>query len=185
MPKEIRFSGAGGQGVILMGVILAEAAGIYEEKEVIQAQDYGGAVRGGAVRSEVIIAEEGEILEWVAVTNPDILVAMSQQAADRWTPTVKANSIVLYDATHVIKVPHSTARVYNIPLTTITREKLGTDLGANIVALGVIQGLTQIVSSKALHWALTQRVPKGTEETNKKALQIGFEVAMREKRRQK
>jgi len=111
------------------------------------------------------------------------LVAMSQQAADRWTPTVKANSIILYDTTNVITVPRSAAGVYNIPLTTIAREKLGTDLGANIVALGAIQGLTQIVSAEALYWALTQRVPKGTEEINKKALQIGFEAAVRHKRR--
>jgi 2-oxoglutarate ferredoxin oxidoreductase subunit gamma len=182
MPKEIRFSGAGGQGVLLMGIILAEAAGIYEGKEVIQAEDYGGAVRGGAVRSEIIIAEEGEILDWVAVTNPDILVAMSQQAANRWIPTVKANSIILYDSTNVIEVPHSGAQVYNMPLTTIAREKLGTDFVANIVALGVIQGLTQIVSTEALCWALVKRVPKGTEQVNEKALQIGFEAAVRAKR---
>jgi 2-oxoglutarate ferredoxin oxidoreductase subunit gamma len=177
MAKEIRISGTGGQGVILMGIILAEAAGIYEGKEVVQAQDYGGAVRGGAVRSEVIIADQGEVLPWVGVINSDILVAMSQPAADWWTPTVKHGGLILYDSTNVTKTPNSFAQVYNVPLTAIARESVGSDLGANMVALGVIQGLTQIVSADALRWAVRQRIPRGTEQFNDKALQSGFEAA--------
>lgn len=177
MAREVLISGTGGQGVLLMGIVLAEAAGIYEGREVVQAQDYGGAVRGGAVRSEVIIADPGEVLPWVGIINLDILVAMSQLAADWWTPTVKEGGIILYDSTNVIKTPHSVAQVYNVPLTRIARENFGSDLGANMVALGVIQRLTQIVSADSLLWAIRQRSPKGTEQFNEKALQFGFEAA--------
>ena len=177
--KEIRISGSGGQGVVLAGIILAEAAGIFEDKHVIHVQDYGGAMRGGAVRSEVVIADEEDDIEYPAVLNADILVAMTQAAANKWTASVKEGGIVVYDSTNVTKTPSSAAKTYNVPLTRIAQEKLGTTLVANIVALGVICALTGVVSMDTLSHALVKRVPKGTEELNKKALQVGFEVASR------
>ncbi len=176
MAKEIRISGAGGQGIILAGLILAEAAGIFEGKEVIQAQDYGGAMRGGAARSDVLIGEEGEEIDYPVVTSADILIAMTQEAAERWTSTVKKGGIILYDSTNVSRWPSSVARIYSVPFTNIAREDLGREVGANVIAIGVIQKLTRIVSEDALKQALLQRVPHGTEELNMKALEIGFRV---------
>ena len=175
--KEIRISGSGGQGVVLAGIILAEAAGIFEGKHVIHVQDYGGAMRGGAVRSEVVIADEEGDIEYPAVLNADILVAMTQAAANKWTASVKEGGTAVYDSTNVTKTPSSDAKTYNIPLTRIAQEKLGTTLAANIVALGVICALSDAVSMDALSRAVTKRVPKGTEDLNQKALQVGFEFA--------
>jgi 2-oxoglutarate ferredoxin oxidoreductase subunit gamma len=182
MALEVKLSGTGGQGIILIGMVLAEAAATQEGKEVVQSEAYGGEVRGGAVGSEVLIGEEGEEIEYPAVINPDILLAMSQEAADRFTVSVKKNGLILLDSSYVLKEPNTAARIYSIPLTIITKEKLGTTLGANIVALGVLVGLTNVLSKEALEWALLKRVPKGTEEANRKALQIGFEVAEEIKR---
>ena len=177
MTKEIRFSGLGGQGIILIGVILAEAAGIHDGKEVVHAQSYGGEVRGGAVRSEVVIGEGDEEIDYPAVINPDILVAMSQEAADRYAGSVKKDGIILLDSTYVLKEPASATKTYNAPLTLIAEEKLGTKLGANLVALGAVCQLTQVVSEEALKQAVLERVPKGTEEINLKALRVGFDIA--------
>jgi len=175
--KEIRISGSGGQGVVMAGIILAEAAGIFEDKYVIHVQDYGGAMRGGAVRSEVIIADDEDEIEYPAVSNADVLVAMTQEAANKWIASVKEGGIVLYDSTYVTEPPSSTVRTYEVPLTQIAQEKLGMPLGANIIALGVISALTGVVSLDALSRALVKRVPKGTEELNGRALQIGFDLA--------
>lgn len=175
--KEIRISGSGGQGIVLAGIILAEAAGIFEGKHVIHVQDYGGAMRGGAVRSEVIIADEEGDIEYPAVLNADILVAMTQEAANKWTASVKEGGTVIYDSTYVTKTPSSVVKTYNMPLTRIAQEKLGTALVANIVALGVICALTDAVSMEALSHALAKRVPKDTEDLNQKALRVGFEFA--------
>ena len=177
MVQEIRFSGSGGQGVILIGIVLAEAAGIHEGKEVAQTQSYGGEVRGGAVMSDVVISEEGEEIEYPAVINADVLLAMSQEAAERYMGTVKKDGLVLLDSTYVLKEPSSTARIYNVPLTIIAEERVGTRLVANIVALGAIRELTGIVTREALEEALLERVPKGTGEINRKALRVGFEIA--------
>lgn len=176
MVKEIRISGSGGQGIVLAGVILAEAAGIYEDREVIHMQDYGGAMRGGAVRSEVLVADQGEEIEYPAVTSADLLVAMTQEAANRWSKSVKEDGVVVYDSAYVTDVPSSTAKIYNVPLTATIEEKLGTKLGANILVLGVICKLTDVVSEEALERAMLQRVPKGSESFNKEALKLGFEL---------
>ncbi len=175
--KEIRISGSGGQGVVLAGIILAEAAGIFEDKHVIHVQDFGGAMRGGAVRSEVVIADEEDDIEYPAVLSADILVAMTQEAANKWTASVKERGTVIYDSTYVAEIPKPVAKTYNIPLTRIAQEKLGTTLVANIVTLGVICALTDAVSMEALSNALMKRAPKGTEALNQKALQVGFEFA--------
>ncbi len=140
MSKEIRISGSGGQGVVLAGIILAEAAGIFEDKYVIQLQDYGGAMRGGAVSSEVLIADEEGELEYPGVLNADILVAMTQEAADRWTASVKKDGIVVFDSTNVAKPPRSVARTYEVPLTRIAQEKLGRKNEEVIRAMGAFGG---------------------------------------------
>jgi 2-oxoglutarate ferredoxin oxidoreductase subunit gamma len=180
MAREIRISGSGGQGILLAGLVLAEAAGIYEHRHVIQAEDFGGAMRGGAVRSDILIDEKGEEIDYPVVIAPDILIAMNQAAADQWTPTVKDNGIILYDSTNATNVPPSTVRrVYSIAITAIAKANLGTDLGANMVALGILQRVSHIVSEDALRWALARMVPKGTEEFNNKALELGFDIARR------
>ena len=75
--KEICLSGSGGQGLILAGIILAEAAGIYDGLEVVQTQSYGPEARGGASRSEVIISEEE--IDYPKVIKSDILLALTQK----------------------------------------------------------------------------------------------------------
>ncbi len=177
MIKEIRISGSGGQGVVLAGIILAEAAGIYEGREVIHMQDYGGAMRGGAVRSEVVIADPGVEIVYPAATSADILVAMTQEAANRWSKWVKESGIIVYDSTYVRDIPPSQTKTYTVPITDTIEEKLGTKVGANIVVLGVICKLTQLVSEESLEQAVLQRIPKGTESFNMKALKVGFELA--------
>lgn len=178
MIKEIRISGSGGQGIVLAGIILAEAAGIFEGREVLHMQDYGGAMRGGAVRSEVLIGDEGEEIAYPSVTSADILVAMTQEAACRWSKLVKESGIIVYDSTYVTDVRSSTSRIYNIPITATIQGKLGTKLGANIVALGVLCKLTKVVSEQSIEKAVLQRIPKGTESFNKEALKLGFELAV-------
>ncbi|GAI43152.1 unnamed protein product, partial [marine sediment metagenome] len=160
MIKEIRMSGRGGQGVILAGIILAEAAGLYEGKEVIHAQDYGGQVRGGAVRSDVLIGDPGEEIIYPVVINADILMVLSQEAADRWVGRVKENGHILFDSTYVTKISHPSAEIYSIPLTATMEKEMGTSLGANIMMLGVVCELMQLVSKDALAWAVHQRAPK-------------------------
>lgn len=170
---EIALAGAGGQGLILAGLILAEAAAIYDGKNAVQSQDYGPEARGGASKSEVIIST-GQI-HYPKVMAADLLLAMSQEAVDKYFFKLKKNGILIVDSDLVTRLP--TSRAYRLPLTATAQEKTGKKITASIVALGAIAGLTGIVSRKALEAAVAARAPKGTEELNRKALEAGFALA--------
>lgn len=168
---EIRLSGAGGQGLILVGKILAEAAAIYDGKNATQSQSYGPEARGGASRSEVIISD-GDI-DYPKATNIDLLLAMTQEAVDKYAYDIKENGVIITDSGFVKNPPKGNFKVYNFPITQIAEDKIGKKLVANIVALGAIGKLSGVISEEALINAIRARVPKGTEDTNLKAFKYG------------
>ena len=168
---EIRLSGAGGQGLILVGKILAEAAAIYDDKNATQSQSYGPEARGGASRSEVIISDED--IDYPKAHDIDLLLAMTQEAADKYAGDVKPGGIILVDSSFVTSVPDGDYQVYSLEITKFAEEKIGKRIVANIVALGAIECLTHVVSEDALINAIKTRVPKGTEETNILAFKHG------------
>jgi len=175
---EIRLAGEGGQGMILAGIILAEAAAIYDGKQVTQTQSYGPEARGGASKSEVVIAD-GEI-DHPEVMAPDALVALSQEGFTKYAPGVKPGGLLIVDSE---KVTNSPASAIRIPITRLAFEATGKAITANTVALGVLVGLTGVVSPQALEKAVTARAPRGTEEMNRKALEAGFAAAREVKTR--
>lgn len=171
---EIRLSGAGGQGLILVGKILAEAAAIYDGKNATQSQSYGPEARGGASRSEVIISD-GDI-DYPKATNIDLLLAMTQEAVDKYANDIKPDGVIIVDSGFVSNNPKGDFKLYSFPITEIAEEKIGKKLVANIVALGVIVKLSDIISEEAILNAIRARVPKGTEEMNIKAFQQGQDL---------
>ena len=100
---ELRFSGAGGQGLITAGIILAEAASIIEGKSAVQSQSYGPEARGGASKSEVIISD-GPI-DYPKATIVDACLAMTQEAADKYAVGIKDGGILLLDDDFVHTAP--------------------------------------------------------------------------------
>ena len=172
---EIRLAGEGGQGMILAGIILAEAAAIYDGKNVVQTQDYGPEARGGASKSEVVIGQSE--LDYPKVIGADVLVAMSQEACDKYYSSVKKGGLLIVDEEKVGRVP--TTHAIKAPITRLAVESTGKVITANVVALGLLVGLTEVVSREAIEKAVTARAPKGTEEMNRAALTAGFAAADR------
>jgi 2-oxoglutarate ferredoxin oxidoreductase subunit gamma len=171
---EIRLSGAGGQGLILIGKILAEAAAIYDNKNATQSQSYGPEARGGASRSEVIISD-GDI-DFPKAMNIDMLLAMTQEAVDKYTADVKENGIIIVDSYFVKTVPDGKYSVFSYPITEIAEDKIGRKIVANIIALGAMASLSKIVSEEAIINAIKARVPKGTEDINIQAFRAGQDL---------
>lgn len=171
---EIRLSGSGGQGLILAGIILAEAAAIYDAKNAIQSQSYGPEARGGASKSEVIISD-GEI-DYPKATRIDFLLALTQQACDKYCNDLKENGILVVDTHLVPHPPNGNFKTYVLSIAEAAKNKVGKSFVANIVALGALVELTGIVSKEAIIKAVLAKVPKGTEELNKKALETGFSL---------
>ncbi len=172
---EIRLSGAGGQGLILVGKVLAEAAAIYDGLNATQSQSYGPEARGGASRSEVIISDTD--IDYPKAENIDILLALTQEACDKYGSDVKPDGIIVIDSQTVTNPPAGNFTVVSLPILQSAVERLGKFVVANIIALGVIHKLSNIVSEEAIKSAIRSRVPKGTEEINLKAFQTGVDLA--------
>jgi 2-oxoglutarate ferredoxin oxidoreductase subunit gamma len=172
---EIRLAGEGGQGMILAGVILAEAAAIYDGLNAVQTQSYGPEARGGASRSEVIIAK-GEV-DYPKVMMADLLLCMSQEACDKFCSQVKEGGCIIVDSTKVKRLP--VQRVVAVPISQIAEDVTGRRITASMVALGLVSGMTGVVSCQALEKAIGARVPTGTEEMNRQAVAAGFAEAKR------
>lgn len=172
---EIRLSGSGGQGLVLAGLILAEAAAVYDDLNATHTQSYGPEARGGASRAEVIISDAE--IDYPEIVRPDILLVMTEEACRKFARQVKEGGLILADPGFVKEIPPVDARVYRIPLTAIARQQVGMAVAANIVALGVLNTLGGLVSPQALGQAVKARVPRGTEEMNEKALLAGINAA--------
>ena len=175
---EIRLSGSGGQGIILMGIILAEAIGVHEGNYVAQTQSYGPEAKGGSSKSEVIVSDVE--IDYPKAMNPDLLLAMNQKSCDDFYADLKPEGIFIVDSTFVTQLP--TLKAYQIPFTRIAREKFKREVVANIIALGALTQFTSIVSPKAMETAVLERVPKGTEKLNRDALKAGIAAAKRAKK---
>lgn len=175
---EIRLSGSGGQGLILMGIILAEAIGIYDGKYVAQTQSYGPEARGGSSKSEVIVSDEE--IDYPKAIKLDLLLAMNQKSCDEFFPDLKPDGLLIVDSTFVTQLP--TPKAFQIPFTRVAREKFKKEVVANIIALGALSQLTPVVSPKAVESAVLARVPKGTEKLNRDALKAGMNAAKQAKK---
>jgi 2-oxoglutarate ferredoxin oxidoreductase subunit gamma len=174
---EIRFSGSGGQGLILAGVIFAEAAAIYDGINAVQSQSYGPEARGGASKSEVILSDE--TIDFPKATSIDLMLALTQEACTKYCGDVKEGGTVLVDEDFVRDVPAGDYNVIRLPIIRTASEAIGKAFVANIVAIGAIAAITGRVSREAVEKAVLSRVPKGTEDLNRKALSAGYELVER------
>ncbi|WP_461867026.1 2-oxoacid:ferredoxin oxidoreductase subunit gamma [Thermococcus sp.] len=169
---QIRLAGIGGQGVILAGVILGEAAAI-EGLNVLQTQDYGSASRGGHSIADVIISKE-PIYE-LMVTKADVLVALAQLGYDSTKEELKRDGILIVD-TDLVKPDRD---YIGAPFTHLAEENTGLALTVNMVALGYLVAKTGIVKKESVEEAIKRRVPKGTEDINVKAFRVGYEEGLK------
>lgn len=177
MRHEVRFSGFGGQGIILSAVILGRAAVMYDNKFAVQTQVYGPEARGGASMSQVIIDDEQILFPKVA--NPGIFVIMSQEGFEKYGSHAPKDAVMLVDSTLVHSRPD--CKYLEIPGTREAKQTLGKDIVANIVMLGALVASTHVVSEAALEKAILDSVPKGTETLNIKAMKLGIELGKRSK----
>lgn len=169
---EIRLSGEGGQGLVLAGAILAEAAGIYGGKFVTYTQSYGPESRGGGCRSDLILSDEE--IDYPICAHLDLLLCLTQKSCDTFQGKLKPGGLLIADSKRVTNPPAGPFRVHSVPILQTARQKLGKEVAANMVCLGVIARLTGIVNIEALREAVVSRAPKGTEAINRRALEAGY-----------
>ena len=182
MRYEIRLSGTGGQGVVLAGIILAEAAGCWQAgRHVAQTVSYGPQVRGGMSSAEVVISDEE--IDYPKPIRLDLLMPFTQEAAAENSRLLKPEGVIIRDPELVHRAVGGW--VADIPLTQIAREATGRAQMANIVALGAASALTPVIDPQALHSALDDRASARFKDSFFKAAEAGRQEALNIKSRLK
>jgi 2-oxoglutarate ferredoxin oxidoreductase subunit gamma len=174
---EIRLSGFGGQGIITAGYILGKAAALFDQQHVTLIKSYGPESRGGACSAQVIISNEE--INYPHLTEPELLVAMSQEAYAKHIDELARGGLLLIDEDLVeLNRPRHDIRVRAIPATRIAESVLGRKIVANIVMLGFVAANTGSISVDGLREAVLSSIPKGTEELNSKAFERGYQYGL-------
>jgi len=171
---EIRLSGSGGQGLILAGIILARAA-VIDKHKVTQTQSYGPESRGGYSRADVIISDRE--IYFPEATNFNCLLALTQEACDKYLFDLRDNGILIIDTTYVKNLALAADNTYELPFTEIAMEKLGSPISTNVLSLSFLVKVTGIVSESALELSLRESVKPAFVDLNLKAMKLGFDLA--------
>ena len=171
--KQVILCGSGGQGIVLAGTILGQAA-FNDGKWVSSTDSYGAAARGGACRAEVVISERPIIFPYVVAA--DTLIAMNQTAYDRYVGCVKpGEGVVIYDERFVPKEMKGLKYV-EIPATRTAIEELNNGMAANVIILSAAVEMTDTVSKKQLESAIKEVTRERLTELNLEAMNIGFRL---------
>jgi len=170
---EIRLSGSGGQGLVLAGVMIAEAVGVYEGKNVAQTQSYGPEARGGTSRSDLVISDEE--IYYPKTSSLNLLLALTQEAADKYYSHLREDGILLIDSDIVRQQPPF-RKIYSLPFTRAAREQVGTEIVANVVSAASLVVISGICKPESFLNAVVNRAPKGTESKNQQACELGFDM---------
>ena len=175
---EVRLSGAGGQGIVLAGQIMGQAVSLYEKgKFATFTQSYGPEARGGSCSAEVVVSDES--VGYPYVTDPQVLVIMSQEAYNKYTPNVNPKTVVIIDTDLVRPDASKKLKLFSIPATRLARE-MGRVVVANIIMLGFVAAVSKVVSPQALKESILATVPEGTGEFNIKAFTLGYEYGLKQ-----
>lgn len=171
-PVQIRCAGFGGQGIVLTGKILGQAAAIYEGVNAVMTQSYGPEARGGACSADVVISRAQ--INYPRVTTPEVLVLMAEEAARTYGPNTAPDATILVNQDLVKTLPDGPGlTIRKVPATGIA-EELGRVIMANIVMLGFLTASTDVISHDAMKQAILASIPKGTEKMNMAAFDAGY-----------
>jgi len=175
MEEKIIAAGFGGQGVMLMGKLLAYA-GMIEGRHVTWLPSYGPEMRGGTANCTVIISSRR--IGSPYVTEPSNLIAMNQPSLNRFEDAVTPGGVVLFDSSMINReLRRKDVKAVKVAASKIA-EGLGNILTANTVALGAFVGVKPVVSIDSLLVALDKVLPKRHEDlltANTAALKCGFQ----------
>jgi 2-oxoglutarate ferredoxin oxidoreductase subunit gamma len=173
---EVRIAGFGGQGVILCAAIIGKAASIHEGGYATMTQSFGPEARGGACSAQVVVSDAPVLYPYV--TNPDVLVVMSQEAYTRFAPELKPGGMLLVERDLVHLAGQTTAaRVFSVPATRLA-EELGKKVVLNVVMVGFFGAVTKLIAPGSLRNAVADSVPPALRDLNLRAFDKGFDYGV-------
>jgi len=174
-PLKIRLSGYGGQGIVLAGVIIGQAA-VLDGQNAVQTQSYGSESRGGACKADVIISDD-DIYE-IEAGSFDCLVAMSSKAYNKYIPRLKSGGKLIVEQS-VNTSDELDCDTYAINATHMAEKNFGRKIMGNMVMIGFMSAILGSPSRKSIKKSVRENVPKGTQQSNVKAFEFGYEEGLR------
>lgn len=174
MLNQFRFTGVGGQGVLLAGEILAEAK-IRDSGYGVQAATYTSQVRGGPTKVDILLSDEEILYPYAHEGEIEFMLSTAQVSYDTFKSGVKQGGIVVIEPNLVRPSDEDRTRfkIYEIPIITIAKEEVGNVVTQSVVALSVTGTLTQCVDRDLLFKTMIEKVPPKVQEANKKAFELG------------
>ncbi len=173
MRVEVRVYGIGGQGIVTMGYVIGRAAALYDKKDVIMTEAYGPEITGGFSRADVIISDID--IDYPLINNPDVLLVMSQDGWERNGQFVKKGGLVIFEEDFVDPGEVESQTCIPVPAMRLADE-LGQKVVANVILMGAFQEITDVITKDALEKSLKERIPRGTEKLNMRALKKGYQI---------
>jgi 2-oxoglutarate ferredoxin oxidoreductase subunit gamma len=168
---EVIMAGSGGQGLVVSGIMLAEAA-ILEGKNVVQTVSYGIATRGGFSMAGVIIDRDEIIFQ--EVENADVVLALTEEAMEKFRGLSGQGASIFYDTTLMKACPGE--NLHGHPFTEMA-SRMGHVGMANIIALGCMAQMKGMVRTESLAEVIRKRFAGNVLAMNLKALQVGVDLA--------
>lgn len=177
--KEIRIAGFGGQGVVLSGNIIGKAGSIFSKGHAALTQSYGPESRGGSCTAEVVISDEP--VDYPYVTSPQVQIILSQEAYTNFGKKPPEGTLNIID-TDLVKVdPDQKPKPLSCAATRLATDELKRPVVANILMLGFLAAVSDIVSTESLKNAVLDSIPAGTETVNMKAFELGYSYGIKQK----
>jgi 2-oxoglutarate ferredoxin oxidoreductase subunit gamma len=183
--QEIKLCGFGGQGVILAGEIIGQAAAIYDGKEATFTRSFGPEARGSTCTAQVIVSDEKILYPYVA--HPNVMIVMSQESFNKFAKELTVDGVMLVESDLVKPDPAQMApgqRVFGVPATRLA-EELGRRIVMNMVMLGFVTAVTELAAPDSMSQSIRHSVPPGTEEFNLRAFATGYEYGLKEVEKQR
>lgn len=171
---EIRLAGSGGQGIILAAKVIAEAAGIFSNYNVVQSQIYGAAARGELSKADVIL-DEGDIYT-LEISAADILLSLSQEAYDTYSKELKEDGKMIIDSFYVKNYDQLDKRIFPFPISELSKQLANSEMFSNMISVGIITRMSKYFSEESILKSVEKNVPKNFVEMNIKAVKLGFDT---------
>jgi 2-oxoglutarate ferredoxin oxidoreductase subunit gamma len=177
MLTDIRIAGFGGQGVILAASVIGKACAIFQGGFATMTQSFGPEARGGSSSAQVILSSEPILYPYV--TQPDVLVVMSQEAYTRFAPQLKPGGILIteQDLVRLDRIGRG-VRSFGVPATRLA-EELGRKVVLNVVMVGFFAAVTNLLDPDSVRKAVADSVPPAMQALNLQAFDKGFEYGSR------
>ena len=177
MQSEIQFAGFGGQGIMVMGQILAQAA-MNGGFEVVWIPSYGPEMRGGTAYCTVVISDR--LIGSPIIRNPKHLIAMNRPSLEKFAPTVKSGGVIFINSSMIsIGAGRNDVDVISVPIIEIARD-LGNIKVANIIALAAFVARSSVLDFALLQKAVRDKFAQKEKliPLNMKALEAGQKAAL-------